>query len=175
MKNLSFVIGLKKSYDDFQSELAMAEESSSYEYFRFLKTMKFYDFVDQIVTACTMYPRNIDLCRDNLSGLAYVMYRTVGLGIFYLTTLDQSRLTDLIFTIGNDVISTLDSHGYYWSQKEMDRAYTRLGILDSDLIAVPNVTKIGTYSFRVDITENSQDDIPALKTLGLESPNIRSY
>lgn len=181
MKKLAFVVGLRRVYDVFKDQFKQAEEAPYWELFRFLKTLGFSHFVDQLVTAVTMYPRSLDLCRDNLNDLAYGMYSTLGIGRFYLSHHDQNRLTDLILNAGEEIITTLVAHSYYIAEHHQDRCRRGTIEYETELLAIPSVKRIGEFTFYIEISENdeSKDEGPSLSllptTLGLEGPSIRGY
>jgi hypothetical protein len=177
MNRFSLLINLKRSYEAHAAELKVANEAPYWEYFRFLKTLGFQDFMEQVITACLMYPRSFEICRDNLNDLAFSMYDNLGIGRFYLSHGDKNRLADLIMLIGNDVMSNMTAHGYYLTSTQMPRGYQNDPDFETDLVAIPDVRRVGTFTFKVDITERHIDDpidVPS-KTAGLARPNIRSY
>lgn len=177
MQQFSFLISLKRSYLAFEAELKEANEAPYWEYFKFLKTLGFQDFMEQVVTACVMYPRSFEICQDNLNDLAYGLYSDLGIGRFYLSHLDQNRLARLVQLIGSDVMTNFSAHGYYLMSTQKPRGYQNDPDFETDLVAIPDVRRIGTFTFKVDIAERHIDDpidVPN-KTAGLARPNIRSY
>jgi hypothetical protein len=177
MEKLTFLISLRRAFDAFEDEMKKANEAPYWEYFRFLKTLGFQDFMEQVFTACVMYPRSYSICEDNLNDLAYGMYNDLGIGKFYLSHSDKNRLADLILLIGREVMSAMTANGYYLPETRFPRGWKEDPDFETDVTAIPDVRRVGTFSFKVEITERHIDDPIDLpqNTGGLQRPRIRSY
>lgn len=177
MKTLTFVIRLKRSYDAYVKELDRAEKEPWPEYYRFLRSLGFFAFIEEVVTACSMFPRSMDACRQNLEDLSFGIMNEYGIGRFHLSHLDRDRLRHLILMAGNDVIDSLEGHRYYFEPHQMPRGKEDDPYYASDLTAVAELSKINDFTFMVEIHESHFDDLNDFpKNVGLATRlSNRSY
>jgi hypothetical protein len=158
MKKLSMIMGLRRSLDAFNKELTEARDAPYPEYYRFLRALGFGDYIDQVITACVMYPRSVEICQDTLRDLAYGMYSELGIGRFRLNNRDQERLTSMVHNTGVEVIAILDSHCFYFQPHQLPKGASDDPEYLVELTAVPTVVRISDFTFRVDINEFHEDD-----------------
>lgn len=177
MKTLTFLIRLKRSFAAYGDEIERARREPWPEYYRFLKALSFYCFIEEVVTACSMFPRSIDACRQNLEDLSYGIMNEYGIGRYHLSHLDRERLRQLILLAGREVIECLDGHRYYFEPHQMPRGKEDDPYYMSDLTAVAQLTRINDFTFMVEIHESHFDELNDFpKNAGLaERLSNRSY
>lgn len=172
MKPLRFIIGLRRSYEAYEAEIQYASTTYLPEYLRFLKSLSFYGFVEQVITACAMFPRCIDASKDNLDDLSYGIYNELGIGKFYLSQDDQFRFSKLIVTVGQEVIGQLDSHRYYLEPHELPRGMQNDPHYSTDLTAISDVTQISPFTFAVEIIEEHFESIEEFRQNAISFPRL---
>lgn len=158
MREYSFIIRLKKAHDAFQKEVRYAYESPYLEYYNFLRALGFYSFIEQVITACAIYPRSVAQCDEQLKDLSYGLYNELGIGTYRLSSHDSSRLTDLIVEAGKDVIACLEGHNYYWNDNVRYRGQDEERYWTTDLTAVSDIKKINEFTYLVHISECHFDE-----------------
>lgn len=159
MAQLTFVIRLKRSYDAYENEVKKAAREPWPEYLRFLRALTFYAFMEEVMTACAMFPRSMAACEQNLEDLSYSIMSQFGIGRYHLSHLDRDRLRDLILFCGEEVFSELQGAGYYFAPHQMPRGHEDDPHYTSDLTAVTEITKINNFTFRVDVHESHFDEL----------------
>lgn len=159
MSTLTFVIRLKRSYVAYDKEMERARTEPWPEYYRFLRAMGFYAFIEEVMTACSMFPRSLAACRQNLEDLSFGIMNEYGIGRYHLSHLDRERLRNLILDAGEEVIDCLEGAGYYFMPHQLARGKEDDPYYTSDLTAVTELTKINNFTFRVDVQESHFDDL----------------
>lgn len=174
---MKFIMSLREAHDTFDKELKIALGHPMPEYYRFLKALGFYAFIEQVILACSMYPRSIDMCRDNLDDLKFAIYDNLGIGKFYLSHLDRERLGELVEKAGREVMLELESHRYYFESNQFPRGWEKDPNFESDLTAITDVKKISSFTFMVEINEHHFDDDFDVPQNAISFPklNNRSY
>lgn len=156
----NFIIRLKRSYKRFIDEIELQEEGCHYEYARFLKALTFYAFIEQVITACVMYPKSKESSKQELEDLSYGMPSNLGIGRFHLRNKDYDNLARMVIEAGREVFENLDGVSYYRHRKTPLR---RFEVEDedygTDITAVANVTKINNFTFCLEIVETDLFEI----------------
>lgn len=164
MKRFNLVMGLRKSYEYFKDQVVIAEERSHLEYLRYLRKLGFYDLTELIIAACAMYPRSVEMCKDNLEDLAYGIVNELGIGRFFLSNDDKENLAEIVRKVGREVISILEGHGYYYLRHQLPRGHDNDPHFATDLTSIVNIEKINSFTFVVKIDECHFDEIGDLST-----------
>ncbi|BCM95202.1 hypothetical protein [Burkholderia phage FLC6] len=115
--------------------------------------------MEEVMTACAMFPRSMAACEQNLEDLSYSIMSQFGIGRYHLSHLDRDRLRDLILFCGEEVFSELQGAGYYFAPHQMPRGHEDDPHYTSDLTAVTEITKINNFTFRVDVHESHFDEL----------------
>jgi hypothetical protein len=159
MANLTFIVRLKRSFTAYEEEIEQAKRAPWPEYFRFLRALTFYAFIEEVVNACAMFPRSQAVSREMLEDLSFGIIQEYGIGRYHLSHLDRDRLRDLVMTCGNEVIDCLEGGRYYFEPHQLPRGKEDDPYFTSDLSAVTEVTKINDFTFRVEVHESHFDDL----------------
>lgn len=159
MAHLTFIVRLKRSFSAYEEEIKKAKYAPWPEYYRFLNALKFYTFIEEVVSACAMFPRSQSACQQNLEDLAFGIMNEYGLGRYHLSHLDRDRLRDLILLAGSEVMDCLEGGRYYFEPHQMPRHMEDDPHYTSDLTAITEVTKINDFTFRVEVHESHFDDL----------------
>lgn len=154
---MTLLVGLRQVRENFQREMELAFEESG-EYYRFLKALGFYAFIDQVITACALFPRSMAACDDNLNDLSFGLYNDLGIGRHYLSHRDQENLSKLVLMAGKEVISQLNAHGYYFSESQIPRYERNNPNYATDLQAIADVRRISEIAYQVNVNEYHFDD-----------------
>lgn len=157
MASLSFMIRLRRSAEAFENEIDRAEIQSP-EYFRYLTNLSFSSFIDQVISACAMFPRSIDACQDNLRDLSYGIINELGISGDRLHPQDSSSLARLVFDAGIEVLGQLEGSGYFLRPNSFPRGWRDDPNFETDLSAVSIIKKVNRFTFQVETDEHHFDD-----------------
>lgn len=154
------IMRLKRSFELFLKEIEVAEESGHYEYRAFLKALTFYAFIEQVITACVMYPKSKEASKQALEDLSYGMPSNLGIGKFHLSNKDYDNLARMIREAGREVFEHLDGVSYFHVRRMPLR---RSEVVDedygTDITAVADVTMINRFAFHLEIIETDLFEI----------------
>lgn len=179
MKNqLSFIVRLKRSYDYYLTELDRSADAPYPEYGRYLRSLGFFDLAHQVITACAMYPRSIDLCQENLVDLSYGIVNNNGIGFGRLSMQDLDRLSNLVLKTGSEAIECLAGHQYYFKPHQIPRNMKDDPEYATDLTAIADIKKINPFTFVVDVKEDDMANLVEEFTQNSRMPErrqMRSY
>lgn len=154
------IMRLKRSFQQFHQEIEMAEEGGRYEFRAFLKALTFYAFIEQVVTACVMYPKSKDTSKDELEDLSYGMSSNLGIGQFHLSHKDYDTLARMVLEAGREVFEHLDGVSYFRIRKTpLRRSEVEDEDYATDFTAVANVTMINRFTFCIEIVETDVFEI----------------
>lgn len=158
MIQFNFILRLKKGYEAFHKEVMTARDP---EYIRFWTRITFFTFVEHVMQACIIYPRSIEECRTCVSDLAYGFANNLGVGVFDISDDDHDQLTKLVLLAAEEVISNMDSVGYYIPLSKYPKYLSNEEEFHfiSDLTANSLLTQLGEYSFQVVVREGEYPEI----------------
>lgn len=172
MSNLKFVFSLRKSYEAYLKEMNDARENYP-EYHRYLRNLSFKELVDQVVSACAMFPRSIEHCKDNLCDLSYGIINELGIGSDRLDDSSIYSLARLVSYCGQEVLKYLDGAGYYIDSRRFPAGWREDIDFETDLTAVVKTKMMNAYTVTVTTDEYYFDDVEACKTYRLNTSPSR--
>lgn len=173
MASLSFIIRLRRSFEAFEKEYDRAEMQSP-EYFRYLHNLSFASFIEQVISACAMFPRSMDACQDNLRDLSYGIINELGIGADRLSAHDSSSLARLVFDAGIEVLGQLEGNGYFLRPSSFPRGWQDDPNFETDLSAVSIIKKVNRFTFQVSTEEYHFDDVGSDSISMLKNLKARS-
>lgn len=154
MRTLTLILGLRKVHDAFEYEMKRAMmRTETMQFYLFLRSLTAYTFIDQVVTACAMYPRSYEASRDNLQDLSFGISNELGLGRYTLSHRDKENLSKLVLEAGTEVLGILSANGYFIPEHHVSKWAKTDDNYDTDLEAISHVTRISAYSYEVALDE----------------------